>query len=75
MLVVVVGHWEAVREVARRPPPIGGHCMVRFDSHRAVMYGGTSGREISDCLYVVDLGRRVSVAVARRIRVYTVSGI
>ena len=49
--------------------------MVRFDSHRAVMYGGTSGREISDRLYVVDLGRRVSVAVARRIHVYAVSGV
>ena len=75
MLVMVAGHWEAVREVAGRPPPIGGHCMVRFDSHRAVMYGGTSGRKILDRLYVVDLGRRVSVAVARRIRVYAVSDV
>ena len=54
-----VGHWEAVREVAGRPPPIGGHCMVRFDSHRAVMYGGTSRIKILDSLYVVDLETRV----------------
>ena len=64
-----------MREVAGRPPPIGGHCMVRFDSHRAVMYGGTSRIKILDRLYVVDLERRVSVAVARRIHVYAVSGV
>lgn len=51
--------WEAVREVAGRPPPIGGHCMVRFDSHRAVMYGGTTGNTVLDSLYIVDLETRV----------------
>ena len=60
-----VGHWEAVRDVAGRPPPIGGHAMVRFDSHRAVMYGGTSEREVSGDLYIVDLRRRVCGGVAR----------
>ena len=50
-----------MRDVDGRPPPTGGHCMVRFDSHRAVMYGGTSGRAISNLLHVVDLARRVCV--------------
>ena len=54
-----VGCWEAVREVAGRPPPIDGHCMVRFDSHRAAMYGGTSGNTVLDSLYIVDLETRV----------------
>ena len=54
-----VGCWEAVREVAGRPPPIGGHCMVRFDSHRAVMFGGTTGNTVLDSLYIVDLETRV----------------
>lgn len=48
-----------MRDVAGRPLPIGGHCMVRFDSHRAVLYGGTRGEEILDSLYVVDLEIRV----------------
>ena len=48
-----------MREVAGRPPPIGGHCMVRFDSHRAVVFGGTSGDIVLDSLYVVDLETRV----------------
>ena len=58
---MLVGHWEAVREVAGRPPPIGGHGMVRFDSHRAAMYGGTSGRNVSGNLHIVDLETRVCV--------------
>ena len=33
--------------------------MVHFDSHRAVVYGGTSGNTVLDSLYVVDLERRV----------------
>ena len=33
--------------------------MVRFDSHRAVVYGGTSGNTVLDSLYVVDLETRV----------------
>ena len=64
-LSLFTGHWEAVGEVADRPPPIGGHCMVRFDSHRAVMYGGTSNRVVSDCLYIVDLQRRVCEGMVR----------
>ena len=48
-----------MRDVAGRPPPTGGHCMVRFDSHRAVMYGGTSGAVVSDRLYIVNLEKKV----------------
>ena len=48
-----------MRDVAGRPPPTGGHCMVRFDSHRAVLYGGTHEEEVLDTLYVVDLETRV----------------
>ena len=57
--MTTAGCWEAVRDVAGRPPPTGCHCMVRFDSDRAVMYGGTSGQTVLDSLYIVYLETRV----------------
>lgn len=33
--------------------------MVRFDSHRAVMFGGTTGNTVLDSLYIVDLETKV----------------
>ena len=44
---------------AVRPAPLGGHCFIKFDAHRALLFGGRyeSGRQ--NDTWIFDLEERV----------------
>ena len=52
--------WSApLGKDAVRPEPLGGHCFTKFDSHRALLFGGRyeSGRK--NDTWIFDLEKRV----------------
>ncbi len=57
----VVGEWEApLDKDAFRPDPLGSHAFSKFDSHRAVLFGGNSSALVySNTCYIFDFDSRV----------------
>lgn len=42
-----------------RPPVNGGHTFTRFDSYRAICYGGSLELKRIDSTYIFDLEKKV----------------
>ena len=56
-----VDEWEApLGSEAFRPEPLGSHAFSKFDSHRAVLFGGNNTLVYSNTCYLFDLDTRVS---------------
>lgn len=45
---------------AVRPDQLGSHAFSKFDSHRAVLFGGNGSLVYSNACYIFDLDTRVS---------------
>jgi hypothetical protein len=52
------GQWEVI-ETQNSPPPCGGVAFVRFDTHRAISFGGRVGADLSSAFFVLDLSSKV----------------
>ncbi len=58
--VYVVGEWEApLDKNAFRPDQLGSHAFSKFDSHRAVLFGGNGSLVYSNTCYIFNLDTRV----------------
>ncbi len=65
LLVFVVGEWEApLDKDAFRPDQLGSHAFSKFDSHRAVLFGGNGSLVYSNTCYIFDLDTRVRYSIA-----------
>lgn len=47
------------RTGAMRPPAVGAHVFAKFDSHRAVLFGGRTRDGRKDDTWIFDLDKRV----------------
>ena len=56
--------WSApLGKDAARPAPLGGHCFTKFDTHRALLFGGRyEGGRVNDT-WIFDLEERVCTSV------------
>jgi hypothetical protein len=43
----------------KRPPAVGGHVFTRFDSYRAVLFGGRTVEGRKDDTWIFDLDTKV----------------
>lgn len=46
-----------------RPPPLGGHRIAKFDSHRAVLFGGKGPLGRSNNVWILDLVNMVRILI------------
>ena len=61
IIVHTVDEWEApLGSEAFRPEPLGSHAFSKFDSHRAVLFGGNNTLVYTNTCYLFDLDTRVS---------------
>ncbi len=42
-----------------RPPPVGGHVFTKFDSSRALCFGGRTEQGRTDVTWIFDLDKKV----------------
>lgn len=56
-----IDEWSApLDKDAVRPAPLGGHCFTKFDTYRAVVFGGRyEGRGRVNDTWIFDLEQRV----------------
>lgn len=57
------GKWEAPMsgKNSKRPPAVGGHVFTKFDSIRAVFFGGRTKYGRKDDTWIFDLDKRVCI--------------
>ena len=47
--------WSAQLTTGKKPPPLCAHTFIKIDHHRAVVFGGSTGRVDNNDTYVLDL--------------------
>ena len=62
-VTVPAGEWAVQRTTGESPPPLAGHTFNRIDHHRAVVFGGFTGRSRKNDTYVLDMETWVGVCV------------
>ena len=62
-LPITTGEWSVPLDVsAVRPDPLSCHCFVKFDAHRAILFGGTYKDGRKNDTWIFDLEERVMIA-------------
>ena len=51
---VPAGVWAEQPTTGEKPPPLSSHTFTQVDHHRAVLFGGWTGRRINDT-YILDM--------------------
>lgn len=59
--IVFIGKWDVPMsgKNTKRPPAVGGHVFTKFDSHRAVLFGGRTKDGRKDHTWIFDLDKKV----------------
>lgn len=53
--IPLVEVWSAQRTTGQKPPAVESHSFVKIDSHRAVVFGGYTGKTNLNDTYVLDM--------------------
>ncbi len=48
----------------KRPPPVGAHVFTKFDSSRALYFGGRTEQGRTDVTWIFDLDKKVDSVLA-----------
>lgn len=64
LVIILEDVWTApLGEEAVRPNPLGGHCFVKFDQRRALLFGGRYEDGRKNDTRIFDLEERVCIHV------------
>ena len=47
--------WTAQPTSGEKPPPLDGHSFIKIDHHKAVVFGGFTGKGYLDNTYILDM--------------------
>jgi len=53
-ITVHVEMWSAQPTTGEKPPPLAGHTFTKVSDHKAVVFGGITGRMLCNDAYVLD---------------------
>ena len=58
-VTVPAGVWTQQVSTGDRPPPLAWHTFTKIDHHRAVVFGGSTGKSYTNDTYVLDMEKWV----------------